>query len=66
MDYDKLRKDANSASVNKELQSEIELVHSLGVNGTPTLEINGVMYLGGMPYDELITKIKTEIKRESK
>ncbi len=66
MDYDKLRKDANSESVNKELQSEIELVHSLGVNGTPTLEINGVMYLGGMPYDELITKIKTEIKRESK
>lgn len=65
LDYDRLKNDANGTAIKKQLQSEIELTNSMGIIGTPSIEINGVIYLGGMPYDELLQKIKAEIKRES-
>lgn len=63
IDVDKLLKDAESDEVQKQLKDDIEKTASLGINGTPTMEINGVIYVGAMPYDELIEKINLAQKR---
>ena len=66
LDYDKLDADAKSSEVKEELQKEIDKAVSLGVIGTPAFVINGILHMGGKPYDELLDVIKLEIKRESK
>ena len=46
-----------------QLQKDIDRTVSKGIMGTPSLEINGVVYVGAMPYDELIKQIKLAKKR---
>ncbi len=65
LDMEKLINDAKSEEIERMLQSEIEYTASKGINGTPTIEINGTTYLGGMPYVDLLAKVKQEIKRQS-
>lgn len=48
-----LKEDANSFSTNKELTDEINKANDLGIDGTPTLVINGKLYEGIKPYYEL-------------
>lgn len=64
LDFDKLKEDVNNPEIIKEVQDDIETAYSKGVNGTPSIEIEGVLYLGFPAYDELIKKIKTAQKRE--
>ena len=64
LDFDKLKKDVNNPEILKEIQDEIELASSKGVQGTPSIEIDGVLYLGFPQYDELVQKIKLAQKRE--
>lgn len=52
LDVDKLQADANSEEIKKQITDDIELAASKGINGTPTSEINGVLYVGIKPYDE--------------
>ena len=52
LDTEQLQRDANSFEVKKQLEDEIEEATSKGINGTPTTEINGKLYVGIRPYDE--------------
>lgn len=63
IDIDKLLSDANSPEIHQQLQDDIQKSAQLHINGTPALEINGVFYMGGMPYDELVEKINLALKR---
>lgn len=49
----KLRQDANSAKTRARLNEDIESATALGIDGTPTLVINGKIYSGIKPYYEL-------------
>ncbi|MBQ9149546.1 thioredoxin domain-containing protein [bacterium] len=66
LDYEKLKLDANSPEIIKELQEEIELTHNKKVMATPSIEINGELHVGMLPYDELIIKIKEAQKKSRK
>ena len=63
LDYEQLKKDINSIDVIKELMEDIELTYNRQIQGTPAIEINGVIYMGSMPYEELKQKIKLAEKR---
>ena len=52
LDIDKLKQDANSLEVRKQVENDIEEATSKGINGTPTTEINGELYVGIRPYEE--------------
>ncbi len=66
LNYDKLTQDVNSEEITKELLDDIETAQKKGINATPSMEINGVVYIGAMRYDELLQKIDLAIKREEK
>ena len=63
LDYEKLHKDFNSKEVERTLLSEIELANSNNITATPSLVINDVVYVGSMPYKELLSKVKLAHKR---
>lgn len=63
LDYDMLHRDAYSPETMQKIQDDIQETFERGVNGTPAIEINGVLYMGAMPYDDLIEKIKLAQKR---
>ena len=63
LDIEKLKSDANSPSVYSELIQDIEKTFSQNINGTPTIDINGVMYPGALPYEELKSKSVLAKKR---
>ena len=65
LDIEKLQADANSFAVRKQIESEIEEAASKGINGTPTTEINGKLYVGIKPYEEY-KKILIEAGAEEK
>lgn len=49
----RLRKDANSSSVNERLNQDINKSMDLGIEGTPAIVVNGKVYIGVKPYYEL-------------
>lgn len=63
LDLNKLKEDANSPQVAEELKKEIDMAASREIMGTPAIEINGVLYMGSMPYEDLKEKIKLAEKR---
>ena len=63
INFEQLQKDAQSEEILEQLQKDIDRTVSKGIMGTPSLEINGVLYVGAMPYDELINRIKLAKKR---
>ena len=63
IDIDKLRKDALSKEIDDIIQKEIDIVTKRQINGTPAIEINGVIHIGAMPYDELLKEIDLAQKR---
>ena len=63
IDIDKLRKDALSKEIDDIIQEEIDIVTKRQINGTPAIEINGVIHIGAMPYDELLKEIDLAQKR---
>ena len=63
LDYDMLHRDAYTPETMQKIQDDIQETFERGVNGTPAIEINGVLYMGAMPYDDLIEKIKLAQKR---
>ena len=66
LDVDKLKADANSQAVKEKVQSEIEESAELGINGTPTMVINGKLYMGIMPfyeYKEILKKAGASERR---
>ncbi len=65
LDMDKLVQDMNSIETENELQEQINEAYRLGINGTPAIDIDGILYMGGMPYDDLYQKIKLAIKRKN-
>jgi len=54
LDKDKLFKDAHSQEVEEILHSQIKLGQNNQVQGTPSMSINGILYAGGMSYEEIL------------
>lgn len=63
LDINQLNYDANSPDTYAQLENEINEAASKGINGTPVIEIEGIQYLGALPYDDLIQKIDLAHKR---
>ncbi len=63
LDFSQLNSDFNSPDIEKQLQSDIEETVSKGIMGTPAIEINDILYMGAMPYDELKEKVQLAKKR---
>lgn len=63
IDTKKLQQDAFSEEVLQQIKSDIETTASKSIMATPVLEINGVVYMGAMPYDELLHTIDLAQKR---
>ncbi|MBQ8848006.1 MAG: thioredoxin domain-containing protein [Candidatus Gastranaerophilales bacterium] len=63
LDEEKLKKDAWSNKTTEELLNDINTTNSKGISGTPALEINGVLYMGAMPYDVLKEFVDVAKKR---
>lgn len=49
----KLKEDADSTATSQRISDEIDQATALKINGTPTIVINGKVYIGLKPYDEL-------------
>ena len=47
----------------EEIKADVEKTMSKSITATPTIEINGVIYVGAMPYDKLIERIDLAQKR---
>ena len=52
LDIDRLKQDANSFEIRKQIENDIEAAAVKGINGTPTSEINGKLYVGLRPYED--------------
>ncbi len=63
LDINQLNYDANSPDTYAQLEKDINEAASKGINGTPVIEIEGIQYMGAIPYDELIQKIELAHKR---
>ena len=66
LDFDKLMSDANSPAVKQKIEQDIEETKSRGLDGTPAIDINGILYMGIIPYDDLKAKVELARKRELK
>jgi len=66
LDINQLKSDVNSPEIINKLKEDIDLTANQGIIGTPAIDINGVIYMGGMPYDDLIEKIKLAEIRANK
>lgn len=66
LDTAKLKKDANSAETKEKLNNDINTAIKLKINGTPTMVINGVVYTGIKPYNELRDILKRASTGEKK
>ena len=65
IDINKFLSDINSPQIAQELLEDINKSAVYNLNGTPALVINGVFYMGGMPYDELVERVNLALKREN-
>ncbi len=67
IDYEQLKKDANSPEVLAELKEDIELSLKRGINATPSIEINGNI-TQGVPYwsklKEMIEEAQKQVQKE--
>lgn len=63
LDIHKLKSDANSPEIENVLRENIQKANDINLMGTPAIEINGVLYVGAMPYDDLREKIDLAAKR---
>lgn len=45
------------------LQADINAAQSLGVRGTPTFFVNGVRYVGALPYDQLADIVRDQMQK---
>lgn len=63
IDIAQLQKDALSSEIEEELKNDIEKTVSKSIMATPVMEINGVIFMGAMPYDDLIKEINLAQKR---
>lgn len=57
LDIEKLKEDAHSDEVAKELTKEIDEANNLGIDGTPAIRINMETKVGIIPYEELKEKL---------
>ena len=53
LDTDKLKKDAESFEIKKQIEYDIEMATAKGINGTPATVIGSTVYMGIKPYSEL-------------
>ena len=63
IDIEKLKADVDSKEIKDELQNDIAKAAQRGIMGTPAIEINGVLYIGSSPYEELKERIYLAQKR---
>ena len=65
IDINRFLSDVNSPKIAQELADDISKAAAYNLNGTPAIVINGVFYMGGMPYDELVERVNLALKREN-
>ncbi|MGH1398734.1 MAG: DsbA family protein [Alphaproteobacteria bacterium] len=58
LDADKMKEDANSEEIKKELEEDIAFAREIGINGTPAFIIGGKLYGGYLGKDGLKATIK--------
>ena len=63
LDFNQLHYDANSPETYAKLEKDINDAADKGINGTPVIEIEGIQYMGAIPYEDLVQKIKLAQKR---
>lgn len=63
IDINQLHYDANSPETYAKLENDINSAADKGIIGTPVVEIEGIQYMGAMPYDDLVNKIDLALKR---
>lgn len=66
LDTAELKKDANSTATKARISHDIDTALKLKINGTPTMVINGVVYTGIKPYDDLKDILKRAATGEKK
>jgi protein-disulfide isomerase/uncharacterized membrane protein len=66
LDVAKLQADSHSATTKEKLSEDIDAALKLKINGTPTMVINGVLYTGIKPYNELKGILKRAATVEKK
>ncbi len=65
LDIEKLKADAQSKEIEQQLSDDIDKARDKNVQGTPSYEIDGVLYIGAPDYDEFINKIRlAQIRKE--
>ena len=58
IDRNKLFADAHSKDVEKDLEKQIQKAINFGINGTPTIVIDGIEHKTALPYYKLKTLVK--------
>jgi len=58
IDKERLKQDANSDEIKKELERQIQQALNFGIAGTPTIVIDGIEHRSAMPYYKLKTLVK--------
>ncbi len=66
LDTQKLDQDAHSADVGEELGMQINFTSASGIVATPSFTINGINYIGAMPYFELVERAHQAFKRQER
>jgi protein-disulfide isomerase len=57
LDYDTLKAKSDSTSIKNHIQQNNDLAQALGIQGTPSFFINGVIYEGALSRDEIQSKL---------
>jgi protein-disulfide isomerase len=60
LDVDKMRKDASSDEISKQLADNAKLAQELGIHGTPAFLINDFFAPGYMGYDNMVETVKAQ------
>jgi protein-disulfide isomerase len=59
MDVNRLKADMADPTIEKSLQSSIALAHKLGVDGTPTFVLNGMLHPGAVDENTLAKEMES-------
>jgi len=58
LDVEKMKKDASSDEVQAEIDADVELARTIGINGTPAFIVEETLYPGYIGEDGMVQAIK--------
>lgn len=66
LDVEQMKKDANSETVKKQIETDMELARMIGINGTPAFIIDGKLFPGYLGPDGLKSAIESAREKSDK